>query len=139
MQTIPDCTSTCGPAKQLCCRSPISVTIHADTVWQFLQRITPHQYRLAFVVSTLPLQPGIHQNVWFGNMLQLLSCWQTSCPACQTTSTAKKISFSARLGDYPFEASFLLFPLLFSSFFSSFFLCFKCFSLFFFSGICIRV
>ena len=69
MRTIPDCTSTCGPAKQLCCRSPISVTIHANTVWQFLQKITPHQYRLAFVLPTQPLQSGIHRHVCFGNML----------------------------------------------------------------------
>ena len=53
MQTTPDCTSTCGSAKQLCCQNPISFTIHTNTIWQFLQRITPHQHRFAANLCSL--------------------------------------------------------------------------------------
>ena len=70
-----------------------------------------------------------------------------------STFLVKKINFSARLGGYSFEASFPFFPhLFFHLFFPPFFLflflgsCssflsffFKCFSLFVFSNISIRV
>ena len=37
---------------KLCCRSPISVTIHADTFRQILQRITPYQHLLRSIGPT---------------------------------------------------------------------------------------
>ena len=87
MRTIPDRTTTCGSAKQLCCRSPISVTIHANTVWQFLAKdnTTPIQVCLRSIDPTSAVWHSSKRSVW--KHVALLSCWRTSCPACQTTGT----------------------------------------------------